>query len=59
MKAATQAYSPRKPSAAKVMKGMFAKSKDIVFLDPVVTIRGALDAGSEAQLEALAEELVK
>lgn len=41
------------------MKGMFAKSKDIVFLDPVVTIRGALDAGSEAQLEALAEELVK
>ena len=47
------------PSAAKVMKGMFAKSKDIVFLDPVVTIRGALDAGSEAQLEALAEELVK
>ena len=47
------------PSAAKVMKGMFAKSKDIVFIDPVVTIRGALDAGSEAQLEALAEELVK
>ena len=47
------------PVAAKVMKGMFGKSKDIVFLDPVVTIRGALDAGSEAQLEALAEELVK
>ena len=47
------------PVAAKVMKGMFGKSKDIVFLDPVVTIRGALDAGSEAKLEALAEELVK
>ena len=46
------------PAAAKVMKGMFEKSKEITFLEPVVTIRGALNAASEAQLEALAEALV-
>ncbi len=47
------------PSAAKVMKGMFEKSKDITFCETVVTIRGALDANSEAQLEKLADELMK
>jgi hypothetical protein len=47
------------PCAAKVMKAMFACSKDIIFCENVVTIRGALDAESEAQLQALADELVK
>ena len=47
------------PMAAKVMKGMFAQSKDITFCDTVVTIRGALNAESEAQLEKLADELMR
>jgi hypothetical protein len=47
------------PSAAKVMKGMFANSKDIEFVEPVVTIRSALNEASEAQLSALADALVK
>ena len=46
------------PMAAKVMKGMFAKSKEIEFVEPVVTIRGALNEASEAQLSALADALV-
>lgn len=47
------------PTAAKVMKNMFANSKDITFCDTVVTIRGALSAESNAQLEKLADELMK
>jgi len=47
------------PVTAKVMKGMFEKSKDIAFCDTVVTLRGALNAESEAQLEKLAEELMQ
>ena len=47
------------PMAAKVMKGMFEKSKDIAFCDTVVTIKCALNAESEAQLEKLADELMK
>ncbi|MBE6383099.1 MAG: MBL fold metallo-hydrolase [Lentisphaerae bacterium] len=46
------------PSAAKVMKGMFANSKGISFCDTVVTIRGALDAASEAKLSQLADEIL-
>ena len=47
------------PSAAKVMKGMFEKSKEVTFVEPVVTIRGALNEASEAQLAALADALVQ
>ena len=47
------------PVAAKVMRDMFAQSKDITFCDTVVTIRGALNAESEAQLEQLADELMR
>ena len=47
------------PVAAKVMKGMFEKSKEIEFVDPVVTIRGALNETSESQLAALADALVR
>ena len=46
------------PLAAKVMKAMFANAKDITFCDTVVTIRGALNAESEARLEKLADELM-
>ena len=47
------------PNAAKVMKGMFANSKDVEFIEPVVTIRSALNEASEAQLAALADALLK
>ena len=47
------------PNAAKVMKGMFEKSKGITFVEPVVTIRSALNDDSEAKLIALSESLLK
>ena len=47
------------PMAAKVMKGMFEKSKNITFTDITVKILSALNAESQQQLEALAEELCK
>ena len=46
------------PMAAKAMKGMFANSKGIVFAEPVVTIKSALDDASRAQIAALADALV-
>lgn len=45
------------PCAAKIMKGMFEKSKNLTFADTVVTVKSALSADSEAQLETLAREL--
>ncbi len=47
------------PTAAKVMKGLFEKSKNITFVEPTVTIRSALSPDSESQLDALAEALVR
>ena len=47
------------PMAAKVVKGMFANSKGITFVDPVVTVKSALDDASRAQIVALADALVK
>lgn len=47
------------PMAAKVMKEMFAKSKNITFTDTTVRIMSALNAESQQQLEALAAELCK
>ena len=47
------------PLAAKVMKGMFEKSKNITFTDTTVKILSALNDTSKAQIEALAEELCK
>ena len=44
------------PMAAKVMKGMFEKSKNLTFADNTVHIKSALNDESNAQLEALAEE---
>ncbi len=45
------------PLAAKVMKSMFAGSKNLAFTDTTVTIKSALNDESKAQLEKLADEL--
>ncbi len=45
------------PMAAKVMQGMFEKSKNITFADTTVRILSALSEESKAQIEALAKEL--
>jgi flavorubredoxin len=47
------------PMAAKVIKEMFAKSKNLTFTDTTVRIMSALNEESEQQLEALACELCK
>ena len=47
------------PLAAKVMKGMFEKSKNISFTDTTVKILSALNDDSKAQVNALAEELCR
>ena len=47
------------PQAAKVMRDMFAKSKNITFTDTTVKILSALNEESSAQVEAMAEELCK
>lgn len=47
------------PLAAKVMKSMLEKSKELTLAEPVVTVRSAVNADSEAQIAALAEELTK
>ena len=45
------------PIAARVMREMFANSKNITFAENTVTIMSALDEKSMAQLDALAAEL--
>ena len=47
------------PMAAKVMGGELEGMKDIAVAENVVTVRGALDDASRAQIEALADELTK
>jgi flavorubredoxin len=47
------------PTAAKVIKGMFEKSKNITFTDTTVTIKSAVKAENIAQIDALADELMK
>ena len=47
------------PMAAKVMRGELEGMKDIAVAENVVTVRGALDDASRAQIEALADELSK
>ena len=47
------------PMAAKVMRGELDGMKDIAVAENVVTVRGALDDASRAQIEALADELTK
>ncbi len=47
------------PMAARVMRGMLEKSKDLTFAENTVTITSALNEISTAKVEALAEELCK
>ena len=47
------------PTAARLMKGMFEKSKNITWLDTTVTIKAGVKAENLAQLEAMADELTK
>lgn len=47
------------PLAAKVMREMFEKSKNLTFTDTTVTIRSALNDQSRQQLENLANELCR
>ncbi|MBR2186440.1 MAG: FprA family A-type flavoprotein [Lachnospiraceae bacterium] len=46
------------PMAAKVIKGMFEKSKEISFVDPVVSIRSALKEDSRKAVNELADALL-
>ena len=47
------------PMAAKTMKALLANAKDLTFVEPVVTVRSALDDASRAQVAALADALMK
>ena len=45
------------PMAAKLIRGMFEKSKDIAFTDTNITIKSAMNAQNRAELDKLAAEL--
>ncbi len=47
------------PLAAKVMRGLLEGAKNITYTDTTVTIKSALNADSEAQLDAMADELCR
>jgi len=47
------------PTAAKVMKGMLEKCKNITYTDTTVTIKSAMNNENIEQLEALADEILK
>ena len=47
------------PVANKVMKSMFEKCKDITYLEHNVTVLSALNDKNMADIEKLAEELMK
>lgn len=46
------------PVAAKVMKSMFEKSKNLEFIEPIVKITSALNEESIAQVKLLAEKII-
>ena len=45
------------PMATKAMKKMLENCKDLAFLETSVTVKSAIGTESEAQIEAMAEEL--
>ncbi|MBO6053600.1 MAG: flavin reductase, partial [Clostridia bacterium] len=47
------------PMAAKVIKGLFEKSKDLTILDPVVTIKSAMTDETKEAIETVASELCR
>lgn len=46
------------PTAARMMQGMFEKSKDITFVEEKVTIRSAVNAQTEENISKLAQALL-
>ena len=47
------------PTAAKVMKEMFAASRELTFAENTVTLKSALNEESRAQVEKLANEILQ
>lgn len=47
------------PIAGRIIKSAFEKSKNITWLDTTVTIKSAMNAANDAQIEAMADELMK
>ena len=47
------------PVAAKAMKAMFEKSKEITFTEQTVTLLSSVKEGNRDQLRALAAELLQ
>ena len=47
------------PVAARIMKTMFEKSKNLTFAETIVTLRSALNEQSRTQVEQLGEELCR
>lgn len=47
------------PTAGRIIKSAFEKSKNITWLDTTVTIKSAMNATNDAQIEAMADELMK
>jgi flavorubredoxin len=45
------------PAATKGMRALMEQCKDITFAEHSVTVKGALNDESRAQIDALAEEL--
>ena len=47
------------PTAGRIIKSAFEKSKNITWLDTTVTIKSAMNAANDAQIEAMVDELMK
>ena len=47
------------PTAGRIIKSAFEKSKNITWLDTTFTIKSAMNAANDAQIEAMADELMK
>ena len=45
------------PTAARIMTKMLESCKNLTIAEPVVSVKGAVNAANEAQMEALAEAL--
>ena len=46
------------PTAAKTIKAMLEKSKNLTFTDTTVTIKSAMNDENKAQIDALANEIM-
>ena len=47
------------PLAAKIMKGMFEKSKDITYLETTVSIKSAMNDKNREEIDKMADELCR